>query len=118
MIKHFAIGKYFNKLYPSLKERYGALDSFTKGQIKRTVEEYPFNEKYLPYAYGIFLEKVELADVLECEYPGISAEKIREYLAKRFFEGNEQYTFRETVRSRVGNEGHDSSGATPGGGGD
>jgi hypothetical protein len=32
MIKHFAIRKYFNKLYPSLKERYGALDSFTKGR--------------------------------------------------------------------------------------
>ena len=118
MIKHFAIGKYFNKLYPYLKERYGALEFYTKGQIKKTVEECPFNEKFLPYAYGIFLEKPELVDVLECEYPDVSADRVREYLAKRFFDGNEEYTFRETVRFRVGNEGHDSSGATPGGGGD
>jgi len=102
-------------LYPSLKERYGPLEVFTKGQIKRTVEEYPFNEKYLPYAYGLFLEKPELVDVLQSEYPDVSAKEIRRYLANRFFEGDEEYSFQETVRFRVGNEGHSS---TEGGGGD
>ena len=112
MIKYFAIGKYYNHLYKHLKYRYTALETYTKGQIKRTVEECKFNKKYLPYAYAIFLSKESLNEVISEEYKNESPKHLRNYIAKRFFGGNTEYTFKEYILSAVGNSGHDSSGAS------
>jgi hypothetical protein len=116
-MKYFAIDKYYKKLYGHLKKRYGALESFTHGQIKRTIEECKFSKKYISYAYALFLGKEELSFILSQEYPEITADEVRRYIAKRYFDGNENYTYKESVLSKVGNYGTDSIGTTPDGGG-
>ena len=116
MIKYFAIGKYYNHLYKHLKYRYSALETYTKGQIKRTVEECKFNKKHLPYAYAIFLSKESLNEVISEEYKNENPILLRSYIAKRFFGGNTEYIFQEHVLTAVGNSGHSSDGGTDGGG--
>lgn len=112
-MRYFAVGKYFKKLYPALKDRYGVNDTYTAGQVKRTVFEYSFSNKHLPYAYGLFLTEHDLGKVLESEFPELNFVDIRRYLANRFFKGDSEFSFKSVVfSSSLGGGGADNSGAS------
>ncbi|NQZ12727.1 MAG: hypothetical protein HRT35_36710 [Algicola sp.] len=117
MFKNRAIKKYYNQLYPLLNQRYGANDTYTKGQILRTVNECGFKEKYAVYALGIFLEK-DLFEQLADEYHDVDLDAVRKELADKFFNGNTEYSFKQDKAVFVGNAGHSSIGATGGGSGE
>ena len=117
MFKNSAIKKYYNQLYLLMTQRYGASDTYTKGQILRTVNECGFKKKYSVYALGIFLEK-GLFEQLADEYPDVDLKAVRKEIAEKFFNGNTEYSFNQVRAGMVGNSGHDSIGANYGSSGD
>ena len=42
---------------PLLKERYGASDTYTVGQVRRSVEDARVPKDFITYGYAIFLQK-------------------------------------------------------------
>lgn len=71
MFKYFAIKKYCNKLQPTLESRYGIKNFYTASQVRATVYQCNFNEKYLPLGYLLFLTKEEMSAILAVEFPHV-----------------------------------------------
>ena len=94
-MRYFAVGKYYKKLLPELRQRYGTKEAYTAGQIKRSVIEGRFSKRYLAYAYGLLLTVEELKTTLSSEYPNEDVGAIRKYLAGRFFGGDENFSHKE-----------------------
>lgn len=108
MFRRLTVNKYFKYLYPMLKSRYGMSEKYTVGQIEKTIEQCGFSTGFIPYALALFLDKADLAKVINQKYSGYQANKLRDYIAKRFFSGNVNYTYEEAQDFIVGNEGHTS----------
>ncbi len=108
MLRRISVAKYYKKLHPHLQNRYGPSDYYTAGQITKTVVECGFSKKYTPYALGLFLEMNDFEQYMKAHYPEVDPDNIRAYIAKRFFEGNMNYSYAESTKRLVGNSSHDS----------
>ena len=113
-MKYFTVNKYFKKLPLLLKQRYGASDSYTYGQIKTTVYDCGFNKKNLPYALAIFMKEADLKVALNQHHNNFNANQLRAYIARRFFKGNENYSIQAAGASKIGNNIGESVGGTVG----
>ncbi len=108
MFRWFSVKKYMNKLNPLLKKRYGVSEFYSAGQIERTIIECGFSKKYLPYAFAIFLSEDDFMRSVAERYPGMNPKNIRKYIAKRYFGGDLDYSYRDAVKLIVGNSSHTS----------
>ena len=104
MFKNRAIRKYFKRLYPCLKNRYGLREKYTKGQIIRTISECGFSEKYHIYALAIFLDKDNFMSLVS-EYPNIHLNNVRNEIADKYFDGDLEYVYKDIHSRSVGNTG-------------
>lgn len=95
MFKGMAIKKYFNKMYPYLKQRYGSEQYYSKGQVLATVRDCEFKEKYVIYALAIFMEKSEFEQL--SEYTCEEIAQARQEIADRFFGGYVEYSYQPPV---------------------
>ena len=110
MFRRRAVNKYYKKLHFHLRKRYSLSESYTVGQVEKTVQECGFSQKYLPYALALFLKKSEFEELLKSKYLSFNANEIRVYIAKRFFEGNLNYEYTSQLERFVGNSGHTTLG--------
>ena len=108
MFRRLAVNKYYKNLYPLLRKRYGGSESFTSGQIIRTIEDCGLSKRYTSYALALFLEKSALMDYLNESGSKLDPIELRQYIAKRFFGGNEDYSYQEAQSFIVGNSGYSS----------
>jgi hypothetical protein len=92
MFKRAAIKRYGHRLQPKLNKRYGEQSFYSARQVRATVYQCNFNPSYLPLGYLLFLDKPELTDVLESEYPELCLDgyknEIKTYLDQRKYYGN------------------------------
>lgn len=109
-MRYFAVKKYVRKLYPTMVQRYGRSESYTQGQIITTVTKLKFSNKHLPYALGLYLASAELPDALKSIDSTLIANEVREYLANRFFNGDINFTIKQSLHgSPLINYGNDST---------
>jgi hypothetical protein len=60
--KSKAIKQYIRQLPAQLKKDYGQIDDLNAEQIRRSIERGHFNEKYVMYAYMIFMTRKSFTD--------------------------------------------------------
>ena len=112
--KNRMIRKYLLKMPCLLQHRYGPNDFYTRGQIERTLLEEKFSSAYMEYAISIFSSPEEAINILK----DIETYKLlRKEIAERYFNGDLNYKVRCNRTPNLGNEGHDSIGTSPPGGG-
>ena len=91
MFKYYSIKKYGAKLLPALEKRYGKKTHYSSSEVRATVYHNNFNQKYLPLAYLLFLEKSALENVLYTEYPELNIcqykQEIVSYLSRKRYNG-------------------------------
>ncbi|UTW44180.1 hypothetical protein KFE80_07125 [bacterium SCSIO 12696] len=78
-----AIKKFMAKLSQGLQSRYGSSESYTVGQVQKTVDALKLNSKYIDFAIFVF------CDPEEHKKSGFHLEKINKYegYADKFFYG-------------------------------
>ncbi len=108
MFRRLAVNKYYREMMAYLLSRYGMSNSYTVGQIEKTVEQCGFSKKYLPYALALYMEKTKFEELLESRYLEFNSNELRGYLADRFFDGNMNFEYKSGAKSSVGNSGHTS----------
>ena len=109
-----AVKRFLRKLPALLQKRYGFNDFYTRGQVERTLKEENVSSVYSGYALAIFLSAEEAIDALG---NADIYQSLRKEVAERYFDGDVHFKIRDIRLSKVGNEGHDSIGAVPPGGG-
>ncbi len=90
------IRKLVSELPVSLAKRFGKSDFYTKGQIEKTLDEKPFDQKYRGYAYVLCMELEEAAEVIgSVEVSEIMAQELSVW----FFNGQRDFRSRWFVRT-------------------
>lgn len=77
MFTYFSVKKYTTKLVPLLEKRYKSKGPFTPSQVRATVYQCDFNEKYLALGYLIALPKSEVKAIFSAEFSDICPEQYR-----------------------------------------
>lgn len=99
-----------------LLQRYGRTDKYTPGQIKKTIEDCELNQRYIHYAYAIFLTREELNALSGA--PGITQDfgELRSEVADRFYGGDADFNVEAVMNLSLGTDGFGSFGDGAGGG--
>ncbi len=108
MLRRRAVNQYYTQLYPLMQKRYGGRDTFSSGQIIRTIEDCGFSKRYSAYALALFLAKDDLPCQLTEHGNKHNPDNLRKYIAKRFFDGNTDYSFEQAQRFIAGNSNYTS----------
>lgn len=114
-----AIKKYALKLGPMLRQRYGASETYSAGQVKLTVEFTGLPSKYIHYGYAIYLS-MEDFDTIQpeldqpCNYLAT-----RQEIADVCFSGDAGFSVRRAISygASGGNVGWDVGPSEGGSGG-
>jgi len=107
--KSRAIKKYLKFLPRDLAARYGLSDFYTVGQVKRTIEELKYPQTFVGYAYILFLSQDEAVNALG---DSKEHETIRNEIALKFFNGDNDFQLVPLSKRAIGNVGHSSMGPT------
>lgn len=91
MFKYWSLKKYDNKLLPYLEKNFGKQEFYSASQIRKIVYRKDFNPHYLPLAYILFLDPIELDEVIAIEFPQLELEAYKKeilmYLDKKGYQG-------------------------------
>lgn len=88
--KRRALKSYVLKLPALLRKDYGGVGPYTEGQVRKTIERYGLNRKYMIYACAIFVGKERFVAAYQQE-PGAVYDDLRQEVADRFFLGNANF---------------------------
>lgn len=91
-----AIKSYIKILPPLLTKRYGKIKNYTEGQVKKTVEAAGLNEIYIDYCYVIFMDRLELNEMIKEKELSLDYNKMRQEIADYYFDGNADFTIQDT----------------------
>lgn len=111
------VKRFVFELPGDLRQRYGRLDAFTRGQIGTTLDELAYPEDYRGYAYVLFMELQDAAEVIgSAEVAELMAQELSEW----FFSGSRDIRPRwenKTFTDRSGHSLHGGGGGFEGDGG-
>lgn len=96
--KNRAIKSYLKVLPPLLKQRYGRLDTYTEGQIRRTIEAAGLNPNHMSYAFAIFMSEAACAEMVKSNHLDLDYMKNRQSIADDYFMGDKDFTFGDAYR--------------------
>ncbi len=111
--KKKAIKKFVYNLPADLSSRYGYKESYSAGQIEKTLTDCQYGKKYHGYAYIMYLDHEDAISKIGEE---AIAKAIRTEIADMFFDGDKSFSPKMFFRSAVGNSGNDSISGGAGGG--
>jgi len=88
--------KSYVKVLPSLlKKRYGKHKRYTEGQVRKTVEFAGLNQKYLDYAFAMYISRDEYEALTKVRSLSCGYDEARLEVANDHFGGNSKFTIHD-----------------------
>jgi len=91
MFKYWHIKKYGDNLANRLAKRYGEKHFYNASQIRATIYQCNYKPSYLPLGYLLYLERSQLNETLEREFPELDIQSYKnemlDYLGKKQYSG-------------------------------
>ena len=88
-----------------LAQRYGNSDSYSRAQVRKTLEAAGYRGRYVEYAYALCLNAADAERELDNR---VVSARLRKELADEFFDGDTDFTIKLRRRGEVGNSAHTS----------
>lgn len=115
ILEHFkkqrALKTYVKVLPPLLKKRYGKHKRYTEGQVRKTAEAAGLNNKYIDFAYAMYMSRREFETFTSDQGLSCSYEECRKTIADDYFHGNASFTIHDALDSANTSSGFFGSGS-------